>query len=101
MDPGKTPTDNNVLATFVIRTSRQSFTGHVDIGSTAQKALDDLFSNCPISVSVKGSNVSTMDMQNSSTNGIPCDKVLKGNPIQCIEYLYTEEVIKTVGYIFI
>ena len=48
MDLGETPRYNNVLTTFaieLIRTSRQSFTGHVGIGSTAQKALDDLFSN--------------------------------------------------------
>ncbi|KAK2158475.1 hypothetical protein LSH36_169g03028 [Paralvinella palmiformis] len=57
-----------------LRTSRQSFTSHLGIGSTAQKALDDFFSNCLISVSVKGSNVSIMDMQDSSTNGLPCAK---------------------------
>jgi len=49
IDLGKTPRDNEVLTIFVIgpiRTSRKSFTSHVAIGSTAQKALDDLFSNC-------------------------------------------------------
>jgi len=35
--------------------------------------------NFVISVSVKGSNVSIMDMQDSSTNGLPCDKVLEWN----------------------
>ena len=57
MDLGKTPSDNDLLIIFVIgliRTSRQSFTSHVGIGSTAQKALGDLFSNCLISLSVKG-----------------------------------------------
>jgi len=72
MDLGKTHRDNDLLTIFVIgliRTSRQSFKSHIGIGSTAQKALDDLFSNCLISVSVKGSNVSIMDMQDSSING--------------------------------
>jgi len=62
-----------------IRASRQSFTSHVGIESTestAQKALDYLFSNSLISVSVKGSNASMVDMQKSSTNDLPCDKVL-------------------------
>jgi len=48
MDLGKTPRDNDLLTIFVIgfiRTSRQSFTSHVGIGSNAQKALDDFFSN--------------------------------------------------------
>jgi len=86
MDLGKTPRDNDLFTIFVIgliRTSRQSFTSHVGIGSIAQKALDDRFSNCLISVSVKGSNVSMMNMQDSSTNGLPYDKVLEGNPL-CI-----------------
>jgi len=86
MDLGKTPRDNDLLTIFVIgfiRTSRQSFTSHVGIGPTTQKAIDDFFSNCLISVSVKGSNVSIMDMQDSFTNGLPCDKVLNWNPI-CI-----------------
>ena len=68
LDIGKTPRDNDVLTIFVIellKTSRQSFTTHVDIGPTAQKALDDFFSNCLISVSVKGSNLSIMGMQDS------------------------------------
>jgi len=81
MDLVNTPKDNDLLTKFVIghiRTSRQSFTSHVGIGSTAHKALYDLFINCPISASVKGSNVSIMDMQGSSTNGLPCDKVLEG-----------------------
>jgi len=79
MDLWKTLSDNDLLTIFVIgliRTSRQSFTSHVGIGSTAQKTLDDLFSNCPISVSLKDSNVSILDMQDSSTIGLPCDKVL-------------------------
>ena len=87
---GKPPKDNDLLTVFVIgliRTSRQSFTSHVGIGSTAQKALDDLFSNYLLSVSVKGSNVSIMDMQDSSTNGLPCDKVLEWNPL-CIFNIY-------------
>jgi len=65
MDLGKTPRDDDLLTIFVIgliRTSR-----HVGIRSTAQKALDDMFSNCLISVSVKSSNVSIMDMQDYST----------------------------------
>ena len=68
MDIGKTPRDNDLLTIFVIgliRTSRQYFTSHIGIGSTAQKTLDDLFSNYLISVSVKGSNVSIMYMQDS------------------------------------
>ena len=40
MDLGKTPSDSDLIS---IRTSRQSFTGQVGIGSTAQKALDDQF----------------------------------------------------------
>ncbi|KAK2145332.1 hypothetical protein LSH36_687g01025 [Paralvinella palmiformis] len=40
--------------------------------------LDDFFSNCLISVSVKGSNVSIMDMQDSFTNGYP---VIRGKGI--------------------
>ena len=62
MDLGKTPRNNDLLTIFVIGTPRQSFTSHVGIGSSAQKALNDFFSNCLISVSVKGSNVSIMDM---------------------------------------
>ena len=49
MDLGKSPRDNDLITIFVIgfiRTSRQSFTSHVGIGSTAQKALDGFFSNC-------------------------------------------------------
>jgi len=86
MDLEKILRYNYLLIIFVIeliRTSRQSFTNHVGIGSTAQKVLDDFFSNCPISFSVKGSNVSIMDMQDSSTNGLPCDKVLDWNAL-CI-----------------
>ena len=48
MDLGKTPRDNDLLTILVIgfiRTSRESFTSHVGIGSTAQKALDDLYKN--------------------------------------------------------
>ena len=87
---GQTPRDNELLTILVnglIRTSRQSFTSHVDIESTAQKALDDLFSNCLASVSVKGSNVYIMDMHDSSTNGLPCDNVLESNPL-CIFHLF-------------
>jgi len=80
----------------LIRTSRHSFTSHVDIGSYAQRGLADLFSNYLISASA---NLSIMDMQNSSTNGIPCDKVLEGNS-SCIFNLLTE-VIKSMGHIFI
>ena len=57
MDLGKTLRDNDLLTIFVIeliRTSRQSFTSYIGIGPTAQKALDDIFSNCLISVSVIG-----------------------------------------------
>jgi len=69
----------------LIRTSIQTFTSHVGIGSAAQKAVDDLFSNCLISVTVL--NISTMDIQDSSTNGLPCDKVLEGNP-PCISKFF-------------
>ena len=48
-------------------------------GQLHRKHQITLFSTCLISGSVKGSNVSIMDLQNSSTNGIHCDKVLKGN----------------------
>jgi len=80
MDLGKPPTDNDLLTIFVIglfRISRQSFTSHVGMGSTAHKALDDFLNNCLIPISVKGSNVSIRDMQNSSINGLTCDKVRK------------------------
>ena len=40
-----------------------------------------------VSVSVKGSNVSIIDMQNSSTNGLPCDNVLEGYPL-CIVNIF-------------
>ena len=73
MDFGKAPRDNDLLTLFVIgliRTSRQSFVSHVGIGSTAQKALDDLFQQLSDTVPVNGSNVSIMDMQDSSTNGL-------------------------------
>ena len=56
MDLGKIPRDNDILNIFVtgfIRTSRKSFTNHVGIGSTAQKALDDLLGNFLISVFAK------------------------------------------------
>ena len=74
MDLGKTTRDNDLLTIFVIgliRTLRQSFTSHVGKESIAQKALDNFLSNGLISVSLKGSNVSIMDMQESSTNGYP------------------------------
>ena len=80
MDLKKTPRD--VLTIFgirLIRTSKQSFKNHVGIGSAAQNTLDDLFTNCLISASVTVSNVFIMEMQDSSTNGIPCNKVLEGN----------------------
>ena len=51
MDLGKKPRDNDLSDIFVIaliRTLRQSFTTDVGIGSTAQNALDDMFSNCLI-----------------------------------------------------
>jgi len=104
MDLGKTPRDNDVLTIFVtelIRTSILSCTSHVGIGSAAQKALDDLFSNCLIFVSVKGSNVSIMDMQNPSTNGLPYDKMLERNSLCIFNIFLTEEVIKTMSHIFI
>ena len=47
MDIGKISRDKDLLAIFVIGligTSRQSVTSDVGIWSTAQKALDDLFS---------------------------------------------------------
>jgi len=93
MDLGKTSRDNDLLTIFVIefiRTFRHSLTSHVGIRSTAQKALDDFFSNCLISVSVKGWNVSIMDMQDSPCNGITCDKVLKRNP-SCIFNIFWEK----------
>ena len=73
MDLGKTPIDNDLLTIFVIgfiRTSRQSFTSHVGIESTAQKALDYLFSKC-IYNGYAGI---------SYTNGVPSAKVLEGKP---------------------
>jgi len=84
MDLGKRSRDNDLLTIFVIqliRTFRHSFTSHVGIGSTGQKALDDIFSNCLISVFVKRSNVSIMDMWGSFSNGIHYDKVLEGNSL--------------------
>jgi hypothetical protein len=45
--------------------------------STAQKELDDFFSNCQISASVKGSNVSIMDMHNSPPLVIRCWKGIR------------------------
>ena len=50
MDLGKTTRDNDLLIIFVIGLIRSN----VGIGSTAKKALDDLFSNCLIRVSIKG-----------------------------------------------
>jgi len=64
MDLGKTLSDNDLLTIFVIglfRTSRQSFASHVDIASTAEKTLDDIFSNGLIYCYGKGSNVSSVD----------------------------------------
>ena len=81
---GKTPKNTNLLTIFVIgliRIYRHSFTIYAVIGSTAQKALDDHFSNCLKSFSVKGSDVSVMDMQDSCTNALPCDNVLEWNPL--------------------
>jgi len=75
MDLGKTPRENELLTTFVsrlIRTYRHYFT-------TAQKALNDPFSNCLISISVKGINISIIDMKGTSINGIPCDEVQEWN----------------------
>jgi len=60
MELGTTPRDNDLLIILVIGLmgiSIYSFTRHIAIGSTAQKALDKLFSNCPIPVSLKGSNI--------------------------------------------
>jgi len=61
MDLGETPRYNDLYTIFVIvliRISRHFFTSHVAIVSIAQKALYDLFSNCLISDSVKGLNIS-------------------------------------------
>jgi hypothetical protein len=93
MDLGKTLIDNDsltIIAIGLIRKTRHSFTSNVGIGSTAQKALDDFLSKCLISVSVKGSNVSISDMQDSSTNGLPCEKVLEWNPL-CIFNIFGQK----------
>ena len=82
MDLGKSPRDNDLITIFC-NTAYQNIQTMLSMGSTAQKALDDLSNNCLISVSVKGSNVSIMDMQDSSTNLLPCDKVPEWNPV-CI-----------------
>jgi len=72
MDLGKTSRNNYLITIFVtglIRilgfnedlTSLCAFNGSMCTRSAGQKTLDDLFSNCLISVSVRGSNVSIMD----------------------------------------
>ena len=86
MDLGKTDRDNDLLTNFaigLIGAFSQTFTSHVGMGSTSQKTLGDLFNNCLISVSVRHPNVSILDIPDSSTNGIFCDKILEGNR-QCI-----------------
>ena len=73
MNLGKIPRNNDILTIFVIRiilTSKQSLTSHVGIESTAQKALDYLFSKC-IYNGYAGI---------SYTNGVPSAKVLEGKP---------------------
>jgi len=74
MDLGKTPRDNDLLTICVIgfiRTSKQSFTSHV-----------------------KGSNVSIMDMQDSSTNRLTCDKVLDWNPLCMFNIFLQKKLLK-------
>ena len=84
LDFGKTPRDNDILTIFgLIRTSRHSSTSHVGIGSTGQKALDDVYSDCLISVSVRDLKVSIINMHGHSTISTPYYKVLEGNPL-CI-----------------
>ena len=103
VDLGKTPRDNDFLTTFVIgliKTSRQYFRSHVGIGSTAQTALDDLFSNCLISVTVKGPNVSIIDIQVSSFTGLPCVTVLEGNPSCIFNIFWQRKFINNGPYLY-
>ena len=97
MDLEKTPRGNDSLTIFVIlliRISIHPFTYHVGIESTTQKALDEYFSNCLMSVSVKGWNVSFMNMQDSPTNGIPWDKVTEGNPSCIFNIFWQTKLLK-------
>ena len=96
MDLGRTPRYNDLLTIFVfglIRTSRESFTNKVN-------CTENIFSNCLISVSVKGSNVSTMDMLDFSTNCLPCDKVLEWN-LLCIFKMFWQKKVLQQWAIFI
>ena len=47
-----------------------------------------------ITVPVKGSNVFIMDMQDSSTNGLPCDKLPQGYPLCIFNICVTEKKLK-------
>jgi len=101
-DRRKVIRDDNVLTASVIgliRTSRYSFIKNGGIGSTSPEALYENVSNSQLSVSVRGSNVSMMNTKESSTNGIPCDMVLEGNP-SCLFNLLTDDVIKTMIHIY-
>ena len=69
MDSGNTPKDNEVLIIFAIgqiSMSWQSLTNHVGMGSASQKAAEDLFSSCLISLTERGSKVSIMEVVDSS-----------------------------------
>ena len=65
VDSGNTPDGNYVLTTFKIgpgRMSWHSLANHVGMGSASQKAVEDLFSSCLISLTVKGSKVFVMEV---------------------------------------
>jgi len=95
MDLRKHPQNNDFLTIFTIvllRTSSHSLTSHLGISSNTHKALDDLISNCLLSMSVTGSKVSIMDMQDPSISGTPCDMVLEGKPL-CIFSTFLSSIL--------
>ena len=61
----------NYLCNQIFQNTQKIFTSHLGIGSTALKGLDNLFSNCLITVSAKVSNVSIVDMQDSHAGREP------------------------------
>jgi len=81
-DSGNTPEDNVVLTILAIgpmSTSCHSLTNHVGMGSASQKAFEDLFSSCLISLTV-----SMREVHDLSTDKIYVDGLVEGNPLRIV-----------------
>jgi len=63
------------------------------IGSTATKRFDKLFSGHLILVCGRGSNVSIINMLDTSTSGLPGDEVLQGNPLGFLKIFLSKQLL--------